>query len=561
MQIDELKKLIDVASGRRKADLVIKDAEIINVLTEEFIKADIAICGDKIAGIGNYDGIREIDANGLYAVPGLIDGHTHLEMSMLSVTEFARLVVPRGTTSVVADPHEIANVLGKDGIKVLIEEAKTTPLKVFFEVPSCVPSSPLETPGAIITAEDVAEILEWDNVIGLAEVMNYPGVVNCDEEVLKKIAVAKQKEKIVDGHCPMLTGKNLNAYISAGIGSDHENTSENETMEKLRLGMRIMIREGSVARNLKSLLNLAKKGYRWCMLVTDGDRTVRDLIEQGYLDYVYRRAVEEGIDPIKALQMCTINPAEYFGINAGLIAPSRFADVVLLRDLEKFEVAKVVANGEPVGEIKRTYSYPEFVKRSVKLKKPITPEDIKIEGKGVARIIKVIEGEIVTEEEREYVEGVDVEKDILKIVVVERHKATGNIGKAYIRGFGLKRGAFASSIAHDAHNIVAVGVSDEDICKAINRIAELQGGIVVVDGDVKAELQLDIAGLMSEEKAEVVAEKLDRIHEEIKRLGCKLKSPILALSFMALPVIPKLKVTDLGLVDVEEFKVVDVFVS
>jgi adenine deaminase len=561
MQIDELKKLIDVASGRRKADLVIKGVEIINVLTEEFIKADIAICGDKIAGIGNYDGIREIDANGLYAVPGLIDGHTHLEMSMLSVTEFARLVVPRGTTSVVADPHEIANVLGKDGIRVLIEEAKTTPLKVFFEVPSCVPSSPLETPGAIITAEDVAEILEWDNVIGLAEVMNYPGVVNCDEEVLKKIAVAKQKGKIVDGHCPMLTGKNLNAYISAGIGSDHENTSENEAMEKLRLGMRVMIREGSVARNLKSLLNLAKKGYRWCMLVTDGDRTVRDLIEQGYLDYVYRRAVEEGVDPIKALQMCTINPAEYFRINAGLIAPGRFADVVLLRDLEKFEVAKVVANGEPVGEIKRAYSYPEFVKRSVKIKKPITPEDIKIEGKGVARIIKVIEGEIVTEEEREYIEGVDVEKDILKIVVVERHKATGNIGKAYIRGFGLKKGAIASSIAHDAHNIVAVGVSDEDICKAVNRIAELQGGIAVVNGDIKAELQLNIAGLMSEESAEVVAEKLDKIHEEIRKLGCKLKSPILALSFMALPVIPKLKVTDLGLVDVEEFKVVDVFVS
>ncbi|WP_457550702.1 adenine deaminase [Archaeoglobus sp.] len=561
MQIDELKRLIDVASGRRKTDLVIKDAEIVNVLTEEFIKADIAICGDKIAGIGSYDGIKEINANGLYAVPGLIDGHTHLEMSMLSVTEFARLVVPKGNTSVVADPHEIANVLGKDGIRVLIEEAKTTPLKVFFEVPSCVPSSPLETSGAIITAEDVAEILEWDNVIGLAEVMNYPGVINGDEEVLKKIVVAREKGKIVDGHCPMLSGKDLNAYISAGIGSDHENTSENEAMEKLRLGMRVMIREGSVARNLKSLLNLAKRGYRWCMLVTDGDRTVRDLIEQGYLDYVYRRAVEEGVDPIKALQMCTINPAEYFGINAGLIAPGRFADVVLLRDLERFEVARVIANGEPVGEIKRTYSYPEFVKRSVKLKKLITPEDIKIEGKGVARIIKVIEGEIVTGEEREYVEGVDVERDILKIVVVERHKATGNIGKAYIKGFGLKRGAIASSIAHDAHNIVAVGVSDEDICKAVNRIAELQGGIVVVDGVVKAELQLDIAGLMSEERAEVVAEKLDKIHEEIKKLGCKLKSPILALSFMALPVIPKLKVTDLGLVDVEEFKVMDVFVS
>ena len=558
--MEELRRLIEVALGKRKADLVIKNAEIVNVLTEEFIKADIAVCGDKIAGIGNYEGIKEIDANGLYAVPGLIDGHTHLEMSMLTITEFARLVVPKGNTSVIADPHEIANVLGKEGIRVMIEEAKTTPLKVFFEVPSCVPSSPLETSGAVINADDVAEILEWENIIGLAEVMNYPGVINGDEEVLKKIIVAKSKGKVVDGHCPMLRGRDLNAYISTGIQSDHECVDENEAMEKLRLGMRVMIREGSVARNLKSLLSVAKLGNRFTMLVTDGDRTVRDLIEKGYLDYCYRRAVEEGVDPIKALQMCTINPAEYFGINAGLIAPSRIADVVLLRNLERFEVEKVVANGEIVGEIEKRFSYPEFVKRSVKAKY-LKPEDVKIEGKGVARIIRVVEGEIVTEEEREYVEGIDVDRDILKIVVVERHRGTGNVGKAYIRGFGLKRGAIAQTIAHDAHNIVCVGASDEDICKAVNRVIDLQGGIVVVDGEVKAELQLNIAGLMSEERAEVVMEKLDRIHEEIRKLGCKLKSPILALSFMALPVIPKLKVTDLGLVDVGEFRVVDVFVS
>ncbi len=554
-------RIIDVALGREKADLVIKNAEIVNVLTEEFIQADIAICGDRIAGIGRYNGIEEIDANGLYAVPGLIDGHTHVEMSMLSVTEFARIVVPKGTTSVVADPHEIANVLGKDGVRVLLEEAKTTPLKVFCMVPSCVPSSPLETPGAVISSDDVAEMLEWENVIGLAEMMNYPGVINKDPEVLRKIEVVKDRRMPIDGHCPMLRGKELNAYISAGIGSDHESISEDEAMEKLRLGMRIMIREGSVARNLKALLGIAKKAYRWCMLVTDGDRTTRDLIEDGYLDYVYRRAVEEGVDPIKALQMCTLNPAEWFGIPAGLIAPGRFADVVLLKNLERFEVVKVIANGKMVGEVKRTYEYPEFVRRSVRLKRPLEPKDVEIKGKGMARIIRVIEGEIVTDEDREYVEGIDVERDILKIVVVERHKATGNVGKAYVRGFGLKRGAVAQSIAHDAHNIVAVGASDEDICKAVNRIAELQGGIVVVaDGEVKAELQLNIAGLMSEEKAEVVAEKLDRIHEEIRRLGCRLRSPILALSFMALPVIPKLKVTDLGLVDVERFEVTDVFV-
>ncbi len=552
-------RIVDVALGREKADLVIKNAEIVNVLTEEFIQADIAICGDRIAGIGRYDGIEEIDAEGLYAVPGLIDGHTHVEMSMLSVTEFARIVVPKGTTSVVADPHEIANVLGKEGVRVLIEEAKTTPLKLFCMVPSCVPSSPLETSGAVITSEDVAEMLEWENVIGLAEMMNYPGVLSKDEEVLRKIEAAKKMGKPIDGHCPMLRGKELNAYVSAGIGSDHESISEEEAMEKLRLGMRVMIREGSVARNLEALLPIAKKAYRWCMLVTDGDRTPKDLIEQGYLDYVYRRAVEEGVDPIKALQMCTINPAEWFGISAGLIAPGRYADIVLLKNLERFEVFKVVANGKPVGEIRRTYEYPEFVRKSVKLRKPLTPEDIRIEGKGVARIIRVIEGEIVTEEDREFVEGVDVERDILKIVVVERHRGTSNIGKAFVRGFGLKRGAIAQTIAHDAHNIVAVGVSDEDICKAVNRLAEIQGGIVVVDGDVREELRLNVAGLMSEERAEVVAEKLERIHGIVREMGCRLKSPILALSFMALPVIPKLKVTDLGLIDVERFEVVDVF--
>ncbi len=557
----QVERIVDVALGKEKADLVIKNAEIVNVLTEEFIKADIAVCGNRIAGIGNYSGIEEIDAEGLYAVPGLIDGHTHIEMSMLSVTEFARIVVPKGTTSVVADPHEIANVLGKDGIRVLLEEAKTTPLKVFCMIPSCVPSSPLETSGAKITAEDIAEMLGWENVIGLAEMMNYPGVIYKDTEVLRKIEVVRARGKPIDGHCPMLRGKDLNAYISAGIGSDHESISEDEAMEKLRLGMRIMIREGSVARNLKALLNLAKKAYRWCMLVTDGDRTTRDLIEQGYLDYVYRRAVEEGVDPIKALQMCTLNPAEWFGIDAGLIAPGRYADIVLLKNLERFEVVRVIANGKPVGEIRRTYEYPKFVKSSVKLKKPIEPKDIAIEGRGMARIIRVIEGEIVTGEDREYVEGIDVERDILKIVVVERHKATGNIGKGYIRGFGIKRGAFASSVAHDAHNIVAVGTNDDDICRAVNRIAELQGGIVVVaDNEIKAELQLDIAGLMSEERAEVVAEKIDRIHEELRKLGCRHPSPVFALSFMALPVIPKLKITDLGLVDVEKFEITDVFV-
>ena len=554
-ELEFLKSLIDVAAGRKKADLVIKNANIVNVLTEEIYEGDVAIFKDRIAGIGNYNGIEEIDASNLYAVPGLIDGHTHIEMSMLSVTEFARIVVPKGTTSVVEDPHEIANVLGKDGIKVLLEEAKTTPLKVFCMVPSCVPSSHLETSGAVIDADDVDELLKIEGVIGLAEVMNFPGVINKDEEIIKKIISAKDHP--IDGHAPLLSGRELNAYVSAGIGSDHESIDYNEALEKLRLGMRVMIREGSAARNLSNLIKLA--GNRYTMLVTDGDRTIKDLIEQGYLDYVYRRAVEEGLDPIKALQMCTINTAEWFGINAGLIAPSKFADVVLLKNLERFEVVKVIANGKVVGEIKRGFSYPDFVKKSVKVKK-LSKEDIKIEGSGRARIIKVIEGEIVTDEEIEHVEGIDVNRDILKIVVVERY-GKGNMGKAYIKGFGLKRGAFASSVAHDAHNIVAVGTNDDDLCLAVNRVAELDGGIVVVDKDVKAELRLNIAGLMSEERAEVVAEKFEKINTELRKLGCKLKSPVFALSFMALPVIPKLKITDLGLIDVEKFEVVNVFVE
>ncbi len=545
-RLSQIKRLIRVARGLERADLVIKNAEVVNVLTEEIYKADIAICEGLIAGVGSYSGIEEVDAKGLYAVPGLIDAHTHIEMSMLTLSEFARVVVPRGTTAVVADPHEIANVLGKEGIKLLLEESKHTPLRFFCMVPSCVPSSPLETSGAKIGIEDVEELLKYENVLGLAEVMNYPAVLNCDDETLSKILICD----IVDGHCPKLSGNDLNAYVAAGIESDHESIELNEAKEKLRLGMRIMIREGSAARNLKALKDLA--GNRYVMLVTDGDRDVVDLLNEGYLDYVFRRAIEEGIDEIKALQMLTINPAEYFRLNLGLIAPGRFADIVLLKDLRRFEVSKVFVNGK-IPEFKK-YNYPEWAKKTVKAKK-ISPRDLEIRS-GKVRIIEVYDGEIVTGEVVEYVEGIDTSRDILKAVVVERY-GKGNIGKAYVKGFGLKRGAIAQTIAHDAHNIVSVGASDEEICKAVNRVIEIQGGIVVTDADKFLELKLEIAGLMSDERAEVVADKLKRIRDKIKELGCKLKSPITTLSFIALPVIPKLKVTDLGLVDVERFEVVD----
>ncbi len=552
-KLSKLKKLVEVARGDEKADLVLKNIQIVNVVTEEIYEADVAVLGDLIAGVGRYSGVRELDCSGLYAVPGLIDAHTHIEMSMLSVSEFARLVVPRGTTCVIADPHEIANVLGKEGVRLILEEARTTPLRVYCLVPSCVPSSPLETSGAEITAEDVEELLAEEDVVGLAEVMNYPGVVHGDDEVLSKIIAAKNH--VIDGHCPRLRSKDLNAYVAAGVRSDHESTQPDEALEKLRLGMRIMIREGSAARNLHSLRNVA--GNRYTMLVTDGDRSVLDIMKEGYLDYVYRRAVEEGLDEISALQMLTINPAEYFGINAGLIAPGRFADIVVVKNLRKFEVVRVLAGGaEP--EFHR-YSYPDYAKRTVNARK-ISPEMIRM-GKGRARIIEVYDGEIVTGESVEQVDGIDVARDILKAVVVERHKASGRIGKAFVRGFGLKRGAVAQSIAHDAHNIVAVGAEDAAICSAVNKVIEMQGGIVVTDTKETVALPLRIAGIMSDETADDVASKLVKVENKIRELGCKLRSPLITLSFIALPVIPKLKVTDLGLVDVERFEVVDVFLD
>ncbi|MCX8172857.1 MAG: adenine deaminase [Archaeoglobaceae archaeon] len=543
---NELQRLIRVAKGEEKTDLVLKSTEIVNVLTEEIYTADIAICGDRIAGVGRFTGLKEVNAKGLYAIPGLIDAHTHIEMSLLTLSEFARLVVPRGNTCIIADPHEIANVLGKKGIMYLLEEAKHVPLRFYCMIPSCVPSSNLETSGGIIKAKDVKKLLKLEKVLGLAEVMNYSSVLNYEDELLEKILISE----IIDGHCPKLSGKELNAYLSAGIMSDHECIAEKEAKEKLRLGARIMIREGSAARNLRNLKSIF--GNRAVMLITDGDRTVFDLLNEGYLDSALRRAIEEGVDEFKALQAVTLNPAEYFGINAGLIAPGRFADVVLIKDIRKFDVKKVFVGGkEPVFN---KFEYPKDAKKTIKCKK-ISESDLKLKA-GLARIIEIINGEIVTGESVERVEGIDISRDILKAVVVERHKGTGNIGKAYVRGFGLKKGCLAQSIAHDAHNIVAIGASDEEICKAVNRVIEMNGGIVVYDGKFY-ELPLRIAGIMSDEKAETVAQKLKAIEEKLKEMGCKLKSPIITLSFITLPVIPKLKLTDLGLVDVEKFTLVE----
>lgn len=564
------KNLIDIALGKQKADLVLKNANLVNVCSGEIYETDIAIARGLIAGLGRYEGIKEIDVRDNYAVPGLIDGHTHIEMSMLSVREFAKAVVHRGTTAVVADPHEIANVLGVAGIKALLAEARTTPLKVFCMAPSCVPSTNpslgLETSGAQINHEEIRDLLQLEGIIGLAEVMNFVGVITKEEAVWQKIEVAKALESTIDGHAPLLRGKQLNAYVLSGIGSDHESVSYGEALEKLRLGMRVMVREGSAAKNLKEIVPLLKSAdTRNCMLVTDGDRTLRDLKEGGYLDYVLRRAVEEGIDPVKAVQMCTINTARWFKRDEymGSISPGKVADIVLLNNLEKFEVETVIVDGKTDYALASEFvsKYPQYGE-SVRIKR-IRPEDfaITLEPASKVRIIGLIEGELLTEEIIEVINGTDTTRDILKIGVVERHQYTGNIGLGFVKGFGLKTGAVASSIAHDSHNIVVIGANEEDMAFACNRLKEIGGGVVLCSGnEVESELALPIAGLMSDKELDYVAEKQGELEERISELGCKLQAPFITLSFLALPVIPKLKITDKGLVDVEKLKIVDIFV-
>nr|AAU83786.1 adenine deaminase [uncultured archaeon GZfos33H6] len=561
--------LIDIALGNKKADLVLKNVNLVNVCSGEIYETDIAIAHGLIAGLGRYEGRMEIDAQDNYAVPGLIDGHTHIEMSMLSVREFAKAVVPRGTTAVVADPHEIANVLGIDGIRALLDDARTTTLKVFCMAPSCVPSTDpslgLETSGATLDHTEIRKLLQMDGIIGLAEVMNYVGVIAKEEEVLEEIEIAKALKMPIDGHAPLLSGKELNAYVVSGAGSDHENTTYEESREKLRLGMRVMVREGSVAKNLKNIAPLLRTvDTRNCMLVTDGDRTPLDLKDEGYLDYVLRRAIEEGIDPVKAVQMCTINPAQWFKLDniIGCIAPGKIADIVLLKNLETFEVEKVIVNGKPDFAQRAEYSfnYPHY-RESVRIMR-VKPDEFVIAQEGAikARIIGLIEGELLTEELVEEISGIEIARDILEIGVLERHHYSGNMGLGFVKGFGLKTGAIASTIAHDSHNIVVIGTNEEDMALACNRLKAIGGGIVLCNGEeVTSELKLPIAGLMSDKGLDYVMRKQKEMDDSISEMGCKLPAPFIAMSFLALPVIPKLKITDKGLVDVAKREIVAVF--
>ncbi len=568
--MDDLEEKIKAARGEGRANLLLKNANLINVLSGEIYPADVAIYGDTIVGIGHYEAEREMDLEGKFLCPGFIDAHVHMESSMVIPPEYARAVVPRGTTSVISDPHEIANVMGIEGITLMAEMAEGIPLNTYIMLPSCVPATEMETSGARLDDRDLEGLRDKEWALGLGEVMDFPGVIRCNPDMLEKIEMARGKP--IDGHCPGLTGKDLAAYITAGIRSDHECTNLEEAREKLRNGMAILIREGSMAKNLEDLLPLVTPATaRRCLFASD-DRHPDDLMEEGHLDFILRKSVSLGLSPIIAIQMATINVAEAYGLrDVGTVAPGFRADLVVLDDLTLFIVdcvfkdGKLVARGGKMlaGTIR---SKGMEVGNTIHVRS-ISPEDLAIRAQGrLAKIIEIIPGQLVT---KALVEPVpirdgkaeaDPERDILKVAVFERHTASGNIGLGFVRGFGVSGGAIGSSVAHDAHNIVVVGDNDIDMATAAANIAEMGGGLVIVQGGrISASLALPLAGLMSDKGIEHVVKRLKLMRKMARDMGCKLEDPFMALAFLSLTVIPELRVTDRGLVDVGQFRIIPLF--
>lgn len=566
----ELAQIIKIARGDEPADTLLENCKVVNVFTGEIIKTDIAIVHSRIVGLGSYEARNVIDMEGRYVAPGLIDSHVHIESAMVTPPEFARAVVPRGTTTVVTDPHEIANVLGLDGIRYMLDLAKYNPLSVYVNAPSCVPSTHMETTGASLEWYNLEALQREEYVIGLAEVMNFPGVVYGDEGMLNKIRSFKKRVK--DGHCPGLTGKALNAYINAGIGSDHECTSVEEAREKLQRGMYIFIREATNAHNLKPLLPLVTpENSRRICFCTD-DRQPADLLEEGHIDYMVRTAIAEGIPPITAIRMATLNPSEYFHLHdRGAISPGRRADLMVFSDLQAPVAEMVYRGGKLVARNGQVFPWERPEQKTV-LRSSVNVNWSKIDFTMTAegdriRVIGTIPDQLITEhliEDTPQLDGkvvADPTRDLLKIAVIERHMATGKMGKGLVHGFGLKRGAIASTVAHDHHNIVVVGVDDESMMTAAQAVAETGGGMAAVDGtQVLATLPLPIAGLMSDLPIEQVRDQMEEMLVAARTLGSSLHDPFMAMSFQALPVIPTLKLTDHGLVDVEKFQLVPLFV-
>jgi adenine deaminase len=571
--------LIRVASGEGEADLLITNGRVVDVFSAEIEKKDIAIYRGRVVGFGDYRAREVIDVRGDYLCPGLIDGHVHVESSMVTLPEFARAVLPHGTTSVVIDPHEIANVLGQRGVRFMAESAKGTPLNVFIMIPSCVPATAMETSGAILKAKDIRSLIKEPWAIGLAEVMNFPGVILRNPDVLRKIEAAGEKR--VDGHAPMLTGKGLSAYLLAGIRSDHECTTPKEAKEKLKNGMWIMVREGTAARNLNDLLPLVTPiNARRFFFVTD-DRHPRELLEEGHIDAIVRKAIRLGLDPILAIQMATLNASEYFRLDdLGAIAPGYRADIVAFDHLSRFRIKRVFKDGEQVAKNGKILSPStngrggpfRAAKKILQCKgsvrtAPVTRQDLLLySNQPLAKVIQLIPGQIITRKVLKKIslkEGVacpDIREDVLKMVVVERHRATGNMGIGFVRGFGLTQGAIGSSVAHDSHNLIVVGTNDEDILLSLQRLKAMGGGLVtVLNRKVLADLPLPIAGLMADAPVREVYRQLKALLRSAQSLGCKLPDPFMTLSFLALPVIPELKLTDKGLVDVTKFRIVPLF--
>ena len=555
----DLSRRLAVARGDEPADTVVRGGRVFSAFTKEWLEVDVAIVEGYVAGLGDYDGAEVLDASGRYVVPGFVDAHMHLESSKLLVDEFARLVLPLGTTTVVVDPHEIANVLGTDGVHWLLDVCGDVPLDVYFMASSCVPASSFESPRRPLSPGDLEGLLRRRRVIGLAEMMNFPGVVSGDEHELAKLHLPGAEH--VDGHAPGVLGKALNAYAAAGIYSDHEASTPEEGRERLRAGMWLLIREASAARNLQALLPLVQElGTERVAFCTD-DREPEHIAEDGHMNSMVRDAVAAGVAPEDALVLATLNPATWHGLHhLGAIAPGFQADLLLLPDLESFVPETVLKRGRPVGEIERP-EVPEWVKHTVRVRH-VAARDFTIPWDGAeARVIGVIPDQIVTESlvaEPAVEDGHAVAGDgLAKIAVVERHLGTGRMSVGLVRGFGLETGALASTFAHDAHNIVVVGMDDHDMARAIARLAEIGGGVVVVeDRGVRAELALPVAGLISEAPlAEVVAASSGCI-EAAAKLGCTLPSPFQTMSFLALSVIPSLKITDRGLVDVDRFELV-----
>jgi adenine deaminase len=567
----DAERLIRVAEGVENADIVIKNANLVNVFNDEINKTDIAIYSGRIAGIGKgYKGNKEIDVNGAYVTPAFIDGHVHIESSMCLPKEFAKAIVPEGTVTVMADPHEISNVFGLHGISFMREACKNLPLNVYMMLPSCVPATNSETSGFELASYDLSLLIDAPEILGVAEMMNFPGVLNCNKEVMAKLKLGLSKHKKIDGHAPGLRGKDLCGYVAAGVMSDHECTTPEEATEKLGLGMYVMIREGSAAKDLQPLMPILKgKSTKRCIFVTD-DRHPTDL--KGHINDMVRQAVEAGVDPVTAIKVASINTAEYFGLtDLGAIAPGYQAHLLVFDNLKDFKPSLVFKSGEIVakdGKLICDLEQNEVPKlRGSVNVKWIESDDFKIPAKSdTVTAMQIVPGTLLTKAVKTKIKIIngyaeaDVDNDVLKIMVFERHKATGNIGKGFIKGFGLKSGAIASTVAHDAHNMIVVGTNDKDMEIAAIELVKSQGGKVVVNGGkVVSKLPLRIAGLMSDQPFETVLEQCYELKKGVREIGCALDDPFMTMGFLSLSVIPDIKITDKGVFDVNKFDFIDIF--